>query len=287
MRFAVIADIHGILPALEAFLRELSSQSVAGLIVAGDMVGGPQPVEVLRQLRDFPCSMIRGNWENYLLRLASGDAPEEWRSRNQFAFMRWNYEHVDGVALDFLRSLPEQQCIELSGSKTIRVVHGSPGSVSELIFPNRDIARLDRALEQVSEPVVIFGHTHEPWTMERNGKLALNPGSLGMSFDGRQCGTYAMLDWDGQKWSAEICRLDYEFERLRQAYVESGLLERGGAIARCCLMSAERGVNYLPPLLDYAYQKTEEAGYVGSPFVPDEIWDEAARTFEQRNYPEL
>jgi len=40
MRFAVIADIHGILPALEAFLRELRSERVDGLIVAGDMVGG-------------------------------------------------------------------------------------------------------------------------------------------------------------------------------------------------------------------------------------------------------
>jgi len=44
---------------------------------------------------------------------------------------------------------------------------------------------------------------------------------------------------------------------------------------------------YLPPLLDYAYQKAEEAGYVGLPFVPDDIWDEATRTFEQSNYPKL
>ena len=284
MRIAVIADVHGILPALEAFLDGIAGERLDGLIVAGDMVGGPSSVAVLDRLRNHRPWMIRGNWENYLLRLAAGDAPDWWQTRNQYAFMRWNYENVDSVSLGFLRGLPEQARIDLPQGDAIRVVHGSPGSVNELIFPGRNMAQLDRALAQVSENVVIFGHTHEAWVLERNGRLALNPGSLGMSFDGQQCGTYALLDWDGQAWSAEIRRLDYDFGQLRQAYETSGLLEKGGAISRCCLTSIEQGINHLPPLLEYAYKQAALAGYADLPFVPDEIWDEATRTFEQKNY---
>jgi hypothetical protein len=49
----------------------------------------------------------------------------------------------------------------------------------------------------------------------------------------------------------------------------------------------ETGINYLPPMLVYAYQQAKEAGYGDSPFVPDEIWNEAAQAFEQRNYGDL
>ncbi len=284
MRFAVIADIHGILPALDAFLDELARESVDGLIVAGDMVGGPHSSQVVDRLRAYSPWMIRGNWENYVLRYAAGDTPDWWLSAKQFDFVRWNYENMDGGAIKFLKSLPEQRRLEFPGADAIRVVHGSPSSVTELIFPDEDISRLDNALQQVPERVVIFGHSHQAWVIEHNGKLAINPGSLSMSFYGEQCGTYALLAWENGRWHAEIRKLHYDFKLLRQAYVETGLLEKGGAFSRCCLVSIESGVNYLPPLLDYAYKKAKEAGYPGSPFVPDEVWDEATRSFEQLNY---
>ncbi len=285
MRIAVIADIHGIMPALDAVLDDLSSERVDGIIVAGDMVAGPHSVEVVDRLRAYDCWMIRGNWENYVLRFASGEAPDWWLTRKQFAFVRWTYENIDRKTIDFIKSLPEQRRLEFPGMDVIRVVHGSPSDVSELIFPERDISKLDRAMEQVTEPVVVFAHSHQDWALERGGRLAINPGSLSMSFRGEQCGTYAMLAWEDGRWKAEMRRVDYDFALLQRAFEQSGLLEKGGAFSRCCLVSIEQGINYLPPLLDHAYQKAQEAGYTGSPFVPDDVWDEAVESFEQLHYP--
>ena len=76
MRLAVLADVHGNIPALEAALSEIERDAVDGILVAGDMVAGPNSVEVLRRLRDLSASMIRGNNENYILRFADGDAPD-------------------------------------------------------------------------------------------------------------------------------------------------------------------------------------------------------------------
>ena len=53
MRLAVLADIHGNLPALEAVLDDLQQFHVDGMIVAGDMVAGPNSAEVLQRLQDL------------------------------------------------------------------------------------------------------------------------------------------------------------------------------------------------------------------------------------------
>lgn len=286
MRIAVIADVHGILPALDSFFAKISKEEVDEIIVAGDMISGPNSVEVVNMLRQHNCQMIRGNQENYILQLDSGKAPDWQYICKQWNSVRWTYEKIDRKTVSLLKSLPEQRVIKFPEKDAIRVVHGSPGNVSELIFPNRDISKLDKLLKQVSESVIIFGHSHEAWTMERNGKLAINPGSLSMSFFGEQYGTYAILSWKKQHWEAEIHKLTYDFKLLRKAFIETGLLEKGDVFARCCLISIETGVNYLPLMLDYAYQKAAEAGYGDSPFVPDEIWYEATKEFEELNYGE-
>jgi putative phosphoesterase len=286
MRLAVIADIHGILPALDSFFAEIAKEKIEEIVVAGDMISGPSSVAVVNELRRRNCRMIRGNQENYILQFDSGTAPDWQHTCQQWNSVRWTYANMDRETLKFLQALPEQRAIQFPAKDAIRVVHGSPDNISELIFPDRDISKLDKALEQVSESVAIFGHSHEAWVMERNGKLAVNPGSLGMSFFGEQHGTYAILSWENGRWRADLRKLFYDFKALRKAYVESGLLEKGGVFARCCLISMETGVNYLPPMLDYAYQKAAEAGYGDSPFVPDEIWYAATKEFENLNYRE-
>ena len=51
MRLAVLADTHGNLPALEAVLADIERHNVDHTVVAGDLVGGPKPVETIRLLR--------------------------------------------------------------------------------------------------------------------------------------------------------------------------------------------------------------------------------------------
>jgi putative phosphoesterase len=184
MRIAVFADIHGSLPALEAALAETEREGVDRYIVAGDMLAGPNPAEVMQRLRLLKCWMIRGNHENYLLRYFNGSAPGYWYSSKQWAWMHWNYQRLDKDTLDFISRLPEQRSLHFPGTEPIRVVHGSPRNNSELVFPDEDISLLDCALSQVTEPVLIFGHTHRQWKLNRRGKLAFNPGGLSGIFSG-------------------------------------------------------------------------------------------------------
>jgi putative phosphoesterase len=280
MRLAVLADIHGNLPALEAVLNDLRDEPVDGFIVAGDMVAGPNSDEVVERLRELNAWMIRGNNDNYLLKFASGSAPDWWYTAQQWAFTRWCFQQTDPATLEFLRSLPEQRVLALPGTSAMRVLHGSPRDVSELIYPDRDLSLLDLALGMTAEPVLIFGHTHEAWQLLRNGRLTLNPGAVSGSLVKSACANYAVMTWQAGDWKAELREVKYDILALRASFHETGLLEAGGAFARAVLFDFENGANTVPALVEHAYKLAANAGYPDCEFVPDEIWDQAANTFD-------
>ena len=50
MRVAVLSDIHGHLPALDAALVDVAAAAVDRIVVTGDIAAGPMPVPVLERL---------------------------------------------------------------------------------------------------------------------------------------------------------------------------------------------------------------------------------------------
>lgn len=298
MRLAVLADVHANLPALEAVLADLRPYDVDGIIVAGDHVTtGPYPTETLRLLRALGCWLIRGNTDNYLLAYDAGDVPDSWNRGDQWAALRWVYRRLDRETLDWLASLPEQRVIALDGTAPIRVVHGSPSSPSEHLFPDRDPAtlrlfqragflpadrepvKLDLALAQIDEPVLVCGHSHIPWHQEQAGRLALNPGSVGFPIDGSVCAQYALLAWRDDRWQARLQAVPYDMDEIRAAYRESGLLAEGGSFTRAWVLGMETGQNISGRLVAYAHRLAAEIGFEGGD-LPDAIWEQAVATFD-------
>ena len=284
MRLAVMSDIHGNLPALEAVLSDLKQYETDGIIVAGDLVGGPQTVETIRLLRSLGSSMIRGNSDNGLLRYDAGQVPAYRYTYRQFALPRWIHRHMDRETLDFIKSLPEQRVVEITDTAAVRVVHGSPRDPSESIFPDHDPFTLDLALAQTDEPVLVCGHTHIPWKAERDGKLALNPGAVCGSRNGEVGAQYALLTWDNDHWQVRHCTIPYDLERIRIACRESGLWEEGGAMAQAFVLCLETGQDIFEDFFSYACGLAAEAGFQDCDVVPDDIWEHATLTFDWSSY---
>jgi predicted phosphodiesterase len=307
-RLAVLADVHGNLPALEAVLADVRQQDVDGVVAAGDyLTSGPYPVEVVQRLRELDACMIRGNAEGYFLDFRAGDAPEAWHTSYQWAGMRWSYEQLDGQTLDFIAGLPEQLVAALDGGAPggpppIRVVHGSPRSPSERLYPerdpealgwfreadllppDRDPRRLERALERIDEPILVCGHTHIPWIQKHGHRLALNPGAVSLSFDGDVRAHYALLTWDGDRWQVEHRAVPYDLDRVRRAFRTSGFLAAGGEFARAMLLTVESGQNVIGHLFSHIDRLAVGAGLEGWVVVPDALWERALATFDWGAY---
>jgi putative phosphoesterase len=284
MRLAVLADVHGNLPALEAVLDDIHRHTVEGIIVAGDHTALPQANETIRLLRSLGSWMIQGNSDDNLLRYDAGDVPEAWRTSQQFGLLRFAHRHLDKDLMEYLKSLPEQRVIEIAGTAPIRVVHGSPRNPSEGLSADLDPPTLDLALAQTPEPVLICGHTHIPWKFERDGKLAFNPGAVCGPLNGDTCAQYAFMTWRGNRWQVEHCAVPYDLNRMRTMFQESGLLEEGGALARAFLLSIETGQNVGEDWLSFAYRLAAETGFKNCDVVPDAIWEQAAATFDWDKY---
>src|SRR5258708_1062556 len=101
MRIAVLNDIHGNLPALEAVLDEVAGDGVDRIVVGGDVFPGPTPHLVLRRLRDagVPVDFIYGNGEVAVLEQLAGKVPrllpESYRPS-----VRWNAEQLESAERD-------------------------------------------------------------------------------------------------------------------------------------------------------------------------------------------
>jgi len=280
VRFAIIADIHGILPSLEAVLAEIESDPPDDIIVAGDFVGGPQSSETLALLRGLTPRFILGNGELNMLKMHRGEAPEVWWTHRQFNLSRWVYRSLDDKVFDFLEGLPEQLVVQPAQCSPFRVVHGAPWDIYKLVFPRTEPGVLSWALRMIPENVLVFAHTHLPDVIHQDGKLAVNPGSISNNLDGDVRATYATLTWDGKQWQPELHYVDYDLGLVQTVFEETGFLEDNRPFSRAFLESILTGENTAWDFILYTFEKAREAGFDKIEAVPDAIWLGAEETFD-------
>jgi len=190
---ALLYDIHGNLPALEAVLADAERAGARRYVLGGDYtLFGPWPEETIDRLEALPdAEWIRGNGERWTA--APAEAPDTELVQEALAACAHALGHERVRRLNDLR----EEAI-LDG---VRYCHGSPVSDERSFLPEPadDEAEL---LADVTEPRLVFGHTHLAFrrraTTPSGGEVELvNPGSVGMPFDGDPRAAYALLADDG------------------------------------------------------------------------------------------
>lgn len=222
-RIALISDIHGNLPALEAVLEDIARRGIARILCLGDLEGrGGRGPEVVDRVRACCESVVRGNWEDGLT------AP-----RNDHPLARWYKARLGPDRLAYLSALPFALNLEFSG-RQIRVLHASPQDLHEHVFPDAPEARLLAMFENTEltgdgplPDIVIYGDTHVPFRRPLGPRVLLNVGSVGHPLDGQIQATYAIIQ--GHPGTAfgplgyTIVRVPYDVERAIQDAKEAGL----------------------------------------------------------------
>jgi putative phosphoesterase len=277
MRVAVLSDVHGNLPALEAVLADLP-KGLDALVVAGDLVGGPQPEETTARLRELGAVMIRGNTDTAVLNYVAGRAPPAHCTHKQYALMRWSANHLSSSNLAFLAALPQEEVLTIDGVNAVRLLHGAPGHPSAGIYPDRDPEALKAALDHLAEDTLVCGHTHDPWRAVVDGRLGLNPGAVCGPLDGFVGAQYALLVCREGHRQVKLCRVGYDLQLIRQAFHDSGLLNEAGVLGALFLECLETGRNVWAEFLAEARALAQESGFGDEAAIPDDVWDRAART---------
>src|SRR5512134_2202615 len=186
---AVLSDVHGVLPVLEAVLAEPEVADADLVVVTGDHAAGPMPVETLDLLSSLGerCVLVRGNADRELVAITRGEPCEHPESVWAAAQLR-----PDQVSL--LDGLPHPVAIEVDGFGPVLFCHGSPGDDDEVVLVDTRLERWAEAFAGLPAEVqtVVCGHTHMPFARLVDRRLVLNPGSVGMPY-GRSGGAWALL----------------------------------------------------------------------------------------------
>lgn len=232
MRVAFVSDVHGNLPALRSALEFAERQGAERVVTAGDLVGdGPHPVEVVRELRGRGVAAIRGNVDRKVLELGDDRAKLE-KKLDKKGKQRQNRAWTALQLVDapeerqWLAELPEQRWLEQEGSRVL-VVHGSPRSDTDYLFPSLTPEALQRKLEPVDGPapaVLVCGHSHVPFAREVAGIWVINCGSVGRPADGDPRGSLGLVEFGARGIArAGIARFPYPVEEVAAAVEERGV----------------------------------------------------------------
>jgi predicted phosphodiesterase len=190
MRIAVLADIHGNLPALRAVLEELDRDPVEAIVIGGDLAGGPLVRDSLELLDARPEAIhwISGNSERETVAAYDGE-PQADDPPGRAA--SWSAAQLDAAWRDRIASWP----IALTLDNAV-FCHGSPRRDDEILTS----ATVDEVIMDAlgdAGPLVVGGHTHRQFIRRLpDGRTYANAGSVGLPYEGRR-GAFWMLVADG------------------------------------------------------------------------------------------
>ncbi|KOU41810.1 metallophosphoesterase family protein [Streptomyces sp. NPDC054949] len=190
-RVAVLSDIHGVLPALEAVLAEPDVRAADLVVLTGDIAAGPQPTRVLDLLGGLGERVARvgGNADRELLEYRRGD-----RDALRDPVAQWAAEQLGPDHLDLLARLPRTLSLSLRGLGNTLFCHATPRDDEEVVLVDSSPDRWREVFTGLDPTVrtVVRGHTHMPFVRLAHGRLVVNPGSVGMPY-GRSGAHWALL----------------------------------------------------------------------------------------------
>jgi predicted phosphodiesterase len=221
VRYGVISDVHGNMPALEAVLGALQRIGVDAYACAGDLVGyGAQPNECVEAVRRLGAATVAGNHDLIALGALSDDRCERFARDS----LRWTRAALDDTTRDYLAGLPRR--LELPGG--VVVAHGS------LDDPQEYVLRIDQAAVQLGRlaeaypdaGILVVGHTHRAFASDgaraaRRGRVALdgadrwllNAGAVGQSREARVRARFMVLDLERREAAFHAIRYDVRRSR--------------------------------------------------------------------------
>jgi len=200
VRVAALYDIHGNAPALESVLADVRGSGADLIVVGGDVVEGPQPVETFELLDAIaqPLVWVRGNCDR---------DPSEWVR-----------ERVGEERVAWLAGLPTTVRVDVDGLGAVCFCHGSPRSDEDIVTAVSAAERVEPMLDGVDETLVVSGHTHVQFDRVVGGRRLVNAGSVGMAYQGDGGWAY----WTTFGPAVEHHRSAFDPDALATALRESG-----------------------------------------------------------------
>jgi len=219
MRIAFISDVHGNSVALEKVIMDINRKNIDQIVILGDICfRGPDPKKSLDLVRSLSAKVIKGNADEWIVRgIRRGEVPD-----GAFEIMSQEREFGKSLLheedLQYLKNLPTD--IKLTADEyEIHCFHATPHNLFQNIMPDAsDETFAKEILTDCKSDIFLYGHIHRPFIRYVNGKIIMNPGSVGLPFDGMPLASYGIIEVEGKNVQTEIHRVEYDIKQVIKMY---------------------------------------------------------------------
>lgn len=213
MKIAILSDIHGNLTALDTVYNDIKKRNIDEIILLGDLICDfPEPEKTLDIIYDmmhtYPTHIIRGNKEEYMLK----EHPH-WTYCSKNGSLLHSYKHLRKQDFIFLNSLPLESIVKPINTDAITMIHG------------HTIKNPMDYLQKLDTPVLLFGHSHERFVLEKDHHLILNPGSVGVSAKDTRIAEYALLEWNNDHFDYQMIDIKYDITLEKQRILDTHFID--------------------------------------------------------------
>lgn len=226
MRIAVLNDIHGNLPALDAVLADVDLAGADTIVCGGDAIVGPMSREVLDRLSALaqPVHYIYGNAETAVLEQLAGRKPAV--PEIYLPSIVWTAERVGPSYGAALKTWPKTLRLRVDGIGDVLFCHGTPRDENEIFTRLTPEDRLRPLFDPLDASVVVCGHTHVQFDRTVGATRVVNAGSVGMPW-GEPGADWLLLGPDVQ-----LRHTSYDVAAAVATVQESGYPDPNGFFAR-------------------------------------------------------
>lgn len=228
MKFAVFGDIHGNIEALKAAYDAARAAGAEKIFHLGDL-GGYSPFvnEVVDFLIEHDIKGVQGNYDETVAndREHCGckyeDPVQEEMANRSFL---WTKENAARKTKEYLGKLPVEITFAVLGRK-VALFHATPRKNNIYWVEDRPEKFFHEMAGKIDADILVYGHTHKPYTKVLSGITFINAGSVGKSKDGDPRSCVTLVEITPERVNVEFLRVSYDVEKAAAAIIESGLPE--------------------------------------------------------------
>src|SRR5712692_9815822 len=217
MRVAILADIHGNLPACEAVLQDIARYSPDFIVAAGDLaLRGAYPRETLELLFERCSVQLMGNTDCYLSgNYLGGGYPD--RVNWKMDLLLWTRDQLGEANVRKLGQLPFSVRYSPRRGQDLYICHANPRNLEDALDPTLDEASLRPYFHDLNAAACAFGHLHFPYRRRLGQMLIADVASAGIPRDGDLRAVYGLFTFAPKGWRAQIRRVRYPVRQATQA----------------------------------------------------------------------
>lgn len=222
-KIAIISDIHGNIPALDAVLKDIKDRNIERIFCLGDLAGkGPSSAQAVDSIRKHCEIVIKGNWDYFMTDVKDSEV------------LIWHQDRLGEERLDYMESLPIYCEFYMSG-KLIRLCHASPNDLFHRVHLSTEVEERmklfmpTKTLNKEAD-VVGYGDIHGAHIDNFSGKTIFNVGSVGNPLEITQA-SYAIIEGtyeskEKSPFAITLVRVPYNIEQAVRHAMESDMPDK-------------------------------------------------------------